>query len=51
MTIRSTIQRLAIISATIALALGLPLQKEFHSKSGRPFKVAHDGVPLVKLFA
>ncbi|WP_029247675.1 DUF1501 domain-containing protein [Schlesneria paludicola] len=38
-------------NATIAHALGLPLKEEFHSKSGRPFKVAHDGDPLLKLFA
>lgn len=37
-------------NATIAFALGLPLDKEFYSKSGRPFKVAHDGDPLKKLF-
>ncbi len=37
-------------NATIAHALGLPLEQEFFSKSGRPFKVAHDGKPLVKLF-
>lgn len=37
-------------NATIAHALGLPLEKEFISKSGRPFKVANDGKPLVKLF-
>ena len=37
-------------NATIAYALGLPLKKEFLSKSGRPFKVAHDGDPLLKLF-
>ena len=41
----------ADFNATIAHALGLPIQKEFFSKSGRPFKVAHDGKPLVKLFA
>jgi hypothetical protein len=37
-------------NATIAYALGLPLKKEFFAKSGRPFKVAHDGDPLLKLF-
>ncbi|MDB5388694.1 MAG: hypothetical protein JWM11_4340 [Planctomycetaceae bacterium] len=37
-------------NATIAHALGLPLKQEFFSKSGRPFKVAHDGEPLLKLF-
>jgi hypothetical protein len=38
-------------NATIAHALGLPLNEQFFSKSGRPFKVAHDGKPLLKLFA
>lgn len=38
-------------NATIALALGLPLKTEFYSKSGRPFKVARDGVPLTKLLS
>jgi len=37
-------------NATIAFALGLPIDQEFYSKSGRPFKVAHDGEPLKKLF-
>ena len=37
-------------NATIAHALGLPIQKDFFSKSGRPFKVAHEGKPLLKLF-
>lgn len=41
---------IADFNATIAYALGLPLDKEFFSKSGRPFKVANDGKPLVKLF-
>jgi hypothetical protein len=41
----------ADFNATIAHALGLPLEKEFFSKSGRPFKVAHDGQPITKLFA
>ena len=41
---------IADFNATIAHALGLPLDKTFFSKSGRPFKVAHDGKPLVKLF-
>ena len=38
-------------NATIAHALGLPLTKEFFSKSGRPFKVAHDGKPITELFS
>ncbi len=40
----------ADFNATIAHALGLPLSDEITSPSGRPFKVAHDGVPLAKLF-
>ena len=40
---------IADFNATIAFAMGLPLQEEFFSKSGRPFKVAHDGKPLMKL--
>jgi len=38
-------------NATIAHALGLPLSQEFFSKSGRPFKVAHDGKPITALFS
>lgn len=41
----------ADFNATIAWSLGLPLNQEVFSKSGRPFKVAHDGKPLVKLFS
>lgn len=41
---------IADFNATIAHAMGLPLEEEFFSKSGRPFKVAHDGKPLLKLF-
>jgi hypothetical protein len=41
----------ADFNATIAHALGLPLEKEIISSSGRPFKVAQDGQPLLKLFA
>lgn len=38
-------------NATIAHALGLPLTQDFFSKSGRPFKVAHDGKPITALFS
>jgi hypothetical protein len=38
-------------NATIGHALGLPLTQEFFSKSGRPFKVAHDGKPITALFS
>lgn len=37
-------------NATIAYALGLPLEETVYSPSGRPFKVAHDGTPLTGLF-
>lgn len=40
----------ADFNATIAHALGLSVNQEITSPSGRPFKVAHDGVPLAKLF-
>lgn len=37
-------------NATIAYALGLPLDKTIFSDSGRPFTVAHKGKPLTQLF-
>ena len=39
----------ADFNATIATALGLPIDKEIFSPNGRPFKVAHDGEPVLKL--
>jgi hypothetical protein len=39
----------ADFNATIAAALGLPLDKVVLSSTGRPFKVAHDGVAIGKL--
>lgn len=39
----------ADFNATIATALGLPLEKVIHSPTGRPFKVAHDGEPVAAL--
>jgi len=39
----------ADFNATIATALGLPIDKEIYSPTGRPFKVAHDGTPVLKL--
>jgi len=36
----------ASLNATIAYAMGLPLEQIQTSPSGRPFKVAHDGNPL-----
>ena len=41
----------ADFNATIATALGLPLDKIVFSPTGRPFKVAHDGVPIAKLLS
>lgn len=38
-------------NATIAYALGLPLEKELTSPSGRPFTVADKGRPITELFA
>jgi len=39
----------ADFNATIATALGLPLEKIATSPTGRPFKVAHDGKPITAL--
>lgn len=41
----------ADLNATIATALGLPLETVIHSPTGRPFKVAHDGKPVKKLLS
>jgi hypothetical protein len=38
-------------NATIAHACGLPLEHEFYSPSGRPFRVADKGRPVKELFA
>jgi uncharacterized protein (DUF1501 family) len=38
-------------NATIAHALGLPLEQQIFSPSGRPFTVADKGVPVTELFA
>ena len=43
--------RVADFNATIAHAVGLPLDEEIVSPSGRPFKVANTGDPLLKLFS
>jgi hypothetical protein len=39
----------ADFNATVATALGLPLDTVVNSPTGRPFKVAHDGAPILKL--
>jgi len=38
-------------NATIAQALGIPVDQIEYSASKRPFKIANDGVPVDKLFA
>jgi hypothetical protein len=38
-------------NATIAMALGLPLEQKLISPSGRPFTVADKGQPVRELFA
>ena len=38
-------------NATIAYGLGLPTEYEMYSPSGRPFRVAHKGVPVKAMFA
>jgi len=38
------------VNATIAYALGLPLEKVVYSDSKRPFTVAHKGSPILELF-
>jgi hypothetical protein len=38
-------------NATIAYALGLPTDYEMYSPSGRPFRVAHKGIPEKRMFA
>ena len=37
-------------NATIAYALGIPIEKELFSPTGRPFTVAHKGEPILDLF-
>ncbi len=37
---------IADVNATVGAALGIKLDKEVISKSGRPFKFAHDGKPI-----
>lgn len=38
-------------NATIAKAIGLPVEKEVYSQSGRPFTVADEGKPIDELLA
>jgi len=39
------------LNATIGYAMGLPLNDVQYSPSGRPFKLAHDGEPLMDVLA
>ncbi len=39
------------LNATIAYAMGLPINKIFYSPSGRPFTVAHKGEPILDVLA
>lgn len=51
---REVIENLVTVpdfNATIAKAMGLPIEKEAISPSGRPFKIADDGSPVRELFA
>jgi uncharacterized protein (DUF1501 family) len=41
----------ADLNATIAMAIGLPLDEIATSPTGRPFKVANDGTPVKSLLA
>ena len=38
-------------SATIATALGLPLEKRIFAPNGRPFFVANGGTPIMPFFS
>ncbi len=38
-------------NATVAKAMGLPLDKEFHAPNGRPFRICNEGKPIDKLLA
>lgn len=38
-------------NATIAAAMGLPLDEEFVAPNGRPFRICNNGTPIAKLLA
>ncbi|MCC6508074.1 MAG: DUF1501 domain-containing protein [Pirellulaceae bacterium] len=38
-------------NATIAKAMGLPLETEFHAPNGRPFRICNTGKPITKLLS
>lgn len=39
------------LNATIAKAMGLPIDEAIHSPTGRPFKIANDGIPVSKVLS
>lgn len=39
------------LNATIATALGVPIDKQIHSPDGRPFTIANNGTPIQALLA
>lgn len=39
------------LNATIATALGLPLEQEFYAPNGRPFRICNQGTPITRLLA
>ena len=41
----------ADLNATIAKGLGLPIDQEFKSDTGRPFKIAHEGEVIAELLS
>jgi hypothetical protein len=38
-------------NATIATAMGLPLDQEFYAPNGRPFRICNNGTPITELLA
>lgn len=39
------------LNATIAAAMGLPLDQEFYAPNGRPFRICNNGTPIAKLLS
>lgn len=39
------------LNATIATAMGLPLEQEFYAPNGRPFRICNTGKPIAKLLS
>ncbi len=39
------------LNATIATAMGLPIEQEFVAPNGRPFRICNKGTPIAKLLA